>query len=941
MSVDEQLYSRQIIAFGFNAMNKLSKLRVLIYKISGLGIEIAKNIILAGPKIVNIFDDEKIKIEDIGSNFYISEKDIGLRKDEVCLPKLKELNNNVQCEILKDKNFEPYITEYDVIVITEILDLKKLTQINEICRKNKIGFIYCLSLGLTFYCFVDFNEHIITDLNNKDKKKFFIKNINVGEKTKIIIDNTLENFNLSVNSYIIFKEIKGMSQLMDGKKRKISFKKKNFFEIKENSLKYDKYLGDGIVEEFKEPIHINYQSLKDMLNKPKFCEYMLDENKNLNLHIAFLVIHKYYEIYKKLPDKYYIDIEIFNNLLKNTLISYDICKDFNLDENLIYFIFQNSKFEISPVCGYGGGVASQEIIKSIGLYKPINQWFSADFSNILDKSINFPNSDNKSRYSYQISIFGEKTQKKLGDLNLFLIGAGAVGCELLKYFAMMGLSINKNSKLLVTDHDRIEKSNLSRQFLFRNKDILKLKAECAANSIKKMNNKINCEFSQYIVSEKTEKIFNKTFFKKLDAVVISVDNFEARRYISKQCEKYFIPYFNCGTDGPYANVEAFIPGVTEPASYPTNYEKIVPSCTLKMFPSSINHCVIWAYNHYEKYFNENIKNIRIFYNNNEEFFNLINKNEDLNSRYKKIKKIFYFCKISCSKSFDECIQYSVQKYLKFFQYNIELILKLYPSNKIVKETGEKFWSGNKRLPHPIKFDINDIMCFEFIKSFSCLLAECLDINISKIDIDNYIKIFCSSLTLKPPKNKKYENKLYYENKIIKIKEKIKDYLKNKYEIINFHPIAYDKDSTNEFQMDFISNCSNLRARNYNLEQEDKFKINIIAGKMIPGIITSTASIAGLLALQLYVICQNKNYKHFMVGNMNLSDNTLALAIPLKKFEKIENINEYYYIPFVLKKFYKNLSFLFQKGNMIKIIILLLFQFQDIKIMKIYGNMYAI
>ena len=43
--MDKQLYSRQIVAFGFNAMNKLSKLRVLIYRIGGLGIEIAKNII--------------------------------------------------------------------------------------------------------------------------------------------------------------------------------------------------------------------------------------------------------------------------------------------------------------------------------------------------------------------------------------------------------------------------------------------------------------------------------------------------------------------------------------------------------------------------------------------------------------------------------------------------------------------------------------------------------------------------------------------------------------------------------------------------------------------------------------------------------------------------------------------------------------------------------
>ena len=47
-----------------------------------------------------------------------------------------------------------------------------------------------------------------------------------------------------------------------------------------------------------------------------------------------------------------------------------------------------SKSEISPICGYGGGVVSQEIIKFIGLYKPINQWFRAEFFGILDKTIN-------------------------------------------------------------------------------------------------------------------------------------------------------------------------------------------------------------------------------------------------------------------------------------------------------------------------------------------------------------------------------------------------------------------------------------------------------------------------------------------------------------------------------------------------------------------------
>ena len=922
MDLDEQLYSRQILAFGFNAMNKLSKLSVLIYRIGGLGIEIAKNLILAGPKKVAIFDDKKIKMEDIGSNFYINESDIGLRKDEICLLKLKELNNKIQFEILKDGNLIKYINEYNVIVITEILDLEELIKINELCRKNKIGFIYSLVLGLTFYCFVDFGEHTINNLNNKDRKKYFIKSIIAGEKTGIIIDNSLENFNLPINSYVIFKELKGFSQLMDGKKRKISFRKKNYLEIEENSLDYDEYLGDGIVEEYREPIFMSYNSLKDMLIKPKFCEYMIDYERNFNLHIAFLVIHEYFKIYNKLPEKAPNNIKIFNCIFNKVIESYNF-NHFKYNKNLIYFIFQKSKYEISPICSYGGGVVSQEIIKYIGLYKPINQWFTADFIKILDESyFSPPNNNNFSRYSHQISIFGKKTQKKLENLNLFLIGAGAVGCELLKNFAMMGISTNKKSKLLVTDHDRIEKSNLSRQFLFRNKDIFKLKAECAVNSIREMNNKMNCEYSQNIVSEKTEKIFNKKFFRKQDAVVIAVDNFEARRYISKQCEKYSIPYFNCGTDGPYANVEAFIPGVTEPATYPLDYQKIVPSCTLKMFPSSINHCVIWAYNHFEKYFNENIKNVKTLYNNTKNFFKIMDKIEDLNSQYNKIKNIFYFCQISCTKNFYECIKYSIQKYLKLFKYNIEHILELYPSNKIVPETGEKFWSGNNRLPHPLMININDNMCFEFIRSFSCLLAECLGIDIPNKDIDAFIKNFYSSLKLKPHKKKKFENKDYYKKKIIEIKEKINNFLIRKNEIIQFNPISYDKDSSNKFQIDFISNCSNLRAKNYNIEQADKFKINVIAGKMIPGIITSTASVAGLLALQLYVICQNKDYTHFMTGNMNLSDNTLALATPLKKIKKDETTDKYYYKTFS-KIIYKYLFYMIKISYIIKVILIII------------------
>ena len=116
----------------------------------------------------------------------------------------------------------------------------------------------------------------------------------------------------------------------------------------------------------------------------------------------------------------------------------------------------------------------------------------------------------------------------------------------------MGIATNPNSLIIVTDHDRIEKSNLNRQFLFRENDISKLKSECAIKAVKSMNKSINCKFMDEFVCDKTENIFNKNFFEKQNAVILAVDNFEARTYISEKCDLYSIPYFNCGTEGPYA-----------------------------------------------------------------------------------------------------------------------------------------------------------------------------------------------------------------------------------------------------------------------------------------------------------------------------------------------------------------------------------------------------
>lgn len=75
------------------------------------------------------------------------------------------------------------------------------------------------------------------------------------------------------------------------------------------------------------------------------------------------------------------------------------------------------------------------------------------------------------RYTGQAAVFGWDFQKALKKQKWFVVGAGAIGCELLKNMAMMGLGCGNTGSITITDMDQIEISNLSRQFLFHREDV--------------------------------------------------------------------------------------------------------------------------------------------------------------------------------------------------------------------------------------------------------------------------------------------------------------------------------------------------------------------------------------------------------------------------------------------------------------------------------------
>ena len=261
IKVDDDLYSRTIITYGLETMKKLSQLKVFIYGLRGLGIEVAKNIILNGCEEVSIHDHNLVKINDLCSNFYLTEKDVGKKRRDDFI-KISTLDIEQKEDINEYiKLFCEKVKGFNVIVITELQTMYFIAQLDTFCRNNNIKLIYSFCLGLVGYTFVDFGmTHIITDENGEETGSYLIKSISKDEEGTVIIDNVqgTNNLNIGDGDYVKFKDVGGMVELNDEQKE-FQIRLENFqtFKIGDTS-KFSEYTKGGIAYQIKHPVIKQY-----------------------------------------------------------------------------------------------------------------------------------------------------------------------------------------------------------------------------------------------------------------------------------------------------------------------------------------------------------------------------------------------------------------------------------------------------------------------------------------------------------------------------------------------------------------------------------------------------------------------------------------------------------------------------------------------------------
>ena len=884
-------YSRQIGTYGNEAMKKLSELKVFIIGLKGLGVEVAKNIILSGPKRVSLYDEDIVDIKHLGTNFYLTEEDIGQKTlSKASLEKLKILNPFTTVDIVDDIYVS--IPQYNIVVLTELYPKNLIIKIDEICSKQNIKFLFGVNMGLFGFIFSNFGKnHIVTDKNGKEPKKFIITNITNEEKGVITIGDN-NNFDLENESEVVLKNITGIEELND-RAFLITKKDNNSFYIKENTLKYKKYLNGGDVIEIKRKYLMNYLSFNESLSLPlnSIKDFSIQEESKKRQNKLYLCIINsllgYLEIQKmsSIDEKFLLSKirELFDDVKeieKKNNITYDDYEEDELqefDELMISNMIRYSCYHIVPICSLIGGYMAQEIIKITGQFFPINQWL---FFDLYDHSYNYNKESisNDSRYFYQESIFGKEIQRKLEDLNVFIVGAGAVGCELLKNLSMMGVS-SCNGKITVTDGDSIEISNLNRQFLFSEEDVALPKSKIACKNIKKMNPKVNVVDLQLIVNDETSDIFNKKFWESQDFIFSAVDNLDARKYIDKKCYKYNKIFLNCGTQGVRANDNVFIPHKTKMFNqiFIGNKTITYEPCTLKSFPYKIEHCIEWGKATFSELFISRIRQLKLFLEEPQNFINnmISDANNVFIDKYINIKQFMII--LNNQNKVIKLIEYGLYIFNKLFNEKINELLKNYPLDKTYKD-GTPFWSKEKRIPKPIEFLYEDIMCKQFINNFILIYSNCFGIKqFSNIDDEIKKEINYTEFNL---------SNIMIENKDDIIKE-LKAFNKN----FNVIENAFDKD--NNSHIDFLESLSNLRARNYTISEVDKNKVLMLGGKIIAAVPTSTASVVGHLCYNLILLLYTRDVENIIKEAHFYLDNGEYLFLPLDEIEeKEEPVKEY-------------------------------------------------
>ena len=152
---------------------------MLVVGLKGLGLEIAKNIVLMGVKRLTICDPSPVELRDLSSNFYLQESDVGKSRASAVRAKLQELNDRCELSVLDGPVTPQVAITFRVVVLTDNKTKEDLVQVAEACHAANVSVIAADCWGVFAYAFVDLGaSHEVLDRTGERPKSGYLASFN-------------------------------------------------------------------------------------------------------------------------------------------------------------------------------------------------------------------------------------------------------------------------------------------------------------------------------------------------------------------------------------------------------------------------------------------------------------------------------------------------------------------------------------------------------------------------------------------------------------------------------------------------------------------------------------------------------------------------------------------------------------------------------------------
>ncbi|PSK37768.1 hypothetical protein C7M61_003012 [Candidozyma pseudohaemuli] len=389
---------------------------------------------------------------------------------------------------------------------------------------------------------------------------------------------------------------------------------------------------------------------------------------------------------------------------------------------------------------------------------------------------------------YLKKILGSERLQRIKSSKIVMVGAGGIGCELLKDLLLSGFG-----EIHIVDLDTITLSNLNRQFLFRQKDIDKLKSLTIAQAVQSFNF-FDSNLVPHHGNVMDTNLFPLSWWSQFDYIYNALDNLEARRYVNKLALFLRKPLMESGTTGFEGQIQPIYPYSTEcfecqPKATPQTF----PVCTIRSTPSQPVHCIVWAKEFlFTQLFDETL----------EKEVNQAELSKETDDPEEIERILLQANELSALKKLVSDDDFPTKLVKKIYKDDVEKSLRL-----------ESLWK-NRVPPNPLDFD-----------------------KVYKKDLDEL---------LSNPENAKLLTDDTHDWSVLqniyvlfKSTEALQQRVKSGKQTI----ITFDKDD--EDTLNFVAAAANLRSHVFHIPLKTKFDIKQIAGNIIPAIATTNAIISGL------------------------------------------------------------------------------------------------